>query len=675
MQLFAHYDLLGDGVISPEAFGSTQYLVGGFISQLTPSVATSQQSASPLLIVRSATAAPRTASRRTVSPAKTAQLSLRGSSVVGNRPGAPRPPSSAPSPLLGCARQTLALDVGVGSPIRSPSLIAYGARKIAGKGVSNINDFLEWQMSLLAASSKSRSEKRQRLTWLTGELDKADVATGRRQFWQKRHKVLQSFLSAVVAAQVSEAKGEFQTALEQLKLDLEQLHGIIAEEQQFARREECLAATTLDAHAQYLEDLKNKWRDRFLGQLQNNEVTCSELEGKLQAALDICGEEDLASEFERLENMRNPFELELVTIAGRGVHVMASRTNAVEHVKEAVASELGVLPYRISLAMEGRVLQDAAVLENVGIIDGSVQLSVVISQCQRYHPLEMGREDFVQVLKDRGVDCDRWSFTRLPQLGVSDELDLRKRYVNKLEALDEKEKRERDRKEKQKEGQQKRQREIETEVRAWTAREEAEVMPHLMQKVAELENCVATQDKLVSDIKADIERVLDAEVLPYLQNAQHALDDIDLRATVEVRSILNPPLVLRRVGEALCVMFGERPEWTVARNLLHTFIVERMTEYDKDDIDPIVLKEIEPYISSEDFVPDRIRMASRAGAAICTWIRSMYTYASICSTLSGQKDSWRKAKDKFEDLAFELDCWRTLASGVASTTATGESDH
>merc|ERR1712137_1443450 len=102
-----------------------------------------------------------------------------------------------------------------------------------------------------------------------------------------------------------------------------------------------------------------------------------------------------------------------------------------------------------------------------------------------------------------------------------------------------------------------------------------------MQKVAELEVCVATQDKIASDSKADIERVLDAEVIPHLERAHHAMHELGLRDIVEVRSLLNPPLVLRRVGEALCVMFGERPDWTAFRKLFQTGIVERILEYDK----------------------------------------------------------------------------------------------
>lgn len=679
VQLFAHYDLLGDGSVCRDAFASTQRLVGGLISQLTPSVATSQPL--PLSIARSAIAAPHPASRRTVSPAGTAQLFLGGSTVVSNRPGALRPPSPGLSPLLGCAKQTLALDVGVASPIRSPSLTAYGARKTVGKGVSNINDFLEWQMSLLAASSKSRSEKRQRLTWLIRELDKAEMSSGRRQFWQKRHTVLQSFLSAVAAARASEEKGEFQTALGQLKPDSEQLHRIIAEEQQVGRREERLAVTTLDAHKQFLEGLKRKWRDEFVGQLQNKDMACSEFEGKLQAALGICAKEDLASEFELLEKMRNPFELQLLTIAGRAFHVMASRTDAVEHVKTAVASELGMMPYRVALVMDGLVLQDAAILENSGIIDGHVQLSVVISQRQWYHPSEMGREDFIQRLNDRGVHLDRWCLTRLRNgLGFSvsderDELAFRRRYAEKLEFVDEKEKRERERKEMQKERRQRRQLEIEAEARAWTARGEAEAMPYLMQKVAELEICAATQGKVVSDIKADVTRVLDDEVIPHMARANHAITGLNLLDVVEARDLLNPPLGLRRAGEALCIMFGERPEWTIARKMIGTCLVERMTDYDKDDIDPVVLKEVERYLSSEDFVPERIQMASRAGAAIRTWIRSVYVYASTVPTLIAQKDSLLAASEKLEDLLLELDCWKSWTKDATSTPLAGESDH
>jgi len=165
---------------------------------------------------------------------------------------------------------------------------------------------------------------------------------------------------------------------------------------------------------------------------------------------------------------------------------------------------------------------------------------------------------------------------------------------------------------------------------------------------------------VVSDLKACIQRVLDDDVIPHLERAYRAIDLLDWRDIIEMQSMRNPPLMLRRVGEAFCVMFEERPEWQVAITLLSDFCPDRIKDYDKDEIDPGVLKEIERYMASEDFVPDNIQRVSLAGAAICTWIHSVYKYASIVPTLGPQMDVWRTENEKWEDLAFELDCWKAL---------------
>ncbi|GMI07902.1 hypothetical protein TrRE_jg5473 [Triparma retinervis] len=229
----------------------------------------------------------------------------------------------------------------------------------------------------------------------------------------------------------------------------------------------------------------------------------------------------------------------------------------------------------------------------------------------------------------------------------------------------------------------------------------------ITQDTVEKEEAVA-QDKAAETkaIADDAQRDLD-EALPALDEAVKCLKELKKSDLDEVKNLGKPPAGVKLTMEAVCIMFGVKPEKindpeNPGKKILDYFgaskktvlansnkLLEDLKNYDKDNIPQKIIEQIKPYIKNEAFTPDAIRKASKACTAMCMWSRAMYTYhcvvlvvepkkkllaeaqASLAITMGKLKeaqDSLQKVKDKIAgleaDLQVNLDKKQKLADDV-----------
>merc|ERR1712232_1452648 len=114
----------------------------------------------------------------------------------------------------------------------------------------------------------------------------------------------------------------------------------------------------------------------------------------------------------------------------------------------------------------------------------------------------------------------------------------------------------------------------------------------------------------ISSIKLNAQEDLDI-ILPVLQAAVAGLSRICKRDIVELKSFKVPAELVKLTGEALCILFHERPTWDNTKMLLMDInLLNKMLNYDKDDICPAIIKELDAYIQNPDFTPERVGQAS-----------------------------------------------------------------
>ncbi|KAL1453422.1 hypothetical protein WDU94_007562 [Cyamophila willieti] len=137
-------------------------------------------------------------------------------------------------------------------------------------------------------------------------------------------------------------------------------------------------------------------------------------------------------------------------------------------------------------------------------------------------------------------------------------------------------------------------------------------------------------------IKDDCESDL-AEAIPALKAAEAALGTLNSSDITIVKSMKNPPALVKLVLEAICVMKSVKPVkkpdpggsgkmiedyWDPSLKLLgDSKFLASLKEYDKDAINPDIMKAVRArFVTNPDFNPDVIKNVSKACEGLCKWV-------------------------------------------------------
>jgi dynein heavy chain len=81
--------------------------------------------------------------------------------------------------------------------------------------------------------------------------------------------------------------------------------------------------------------------------------------------------------------------------------------------------------------------------------------------------------------------------------------------------------------------------------------------------------------------------------------------------------------------------------WEPAKKTLlsDTKLLQNLQEYDKDNIDARIIKEVKKYQVMDDFQPDRVLKASKAAWGLCKWVHAMIVYDRVAKIVEPKKAS------------------------------------
>ncbi|XP_066933177.1 dynein axonemal heavy chain 2-like [Clytia hemisphaerica] len=199
----------------------------------------------------------------------------------------------------------------------------------------------------------------------------------------------------------------------------------------------------------------------------------------------------------------------------------------------------------------------------------------------------------------------------------------------------------------------------------------------------EQQKSVATRSEKIAEEEVKCRAIADSaqleldEALPALQDAIKALESLNKKDMTEIKSYSIPPPLVQKVMEAVMLLKGHEPTWAEAkRQLGDTNFIEKLINFDRDNITDRVLKKIGTYCSQADFVPDIVGRVSGAAKSLCMWVRAMEVYGRIFRvvepkkqrlanatallnekqrTLSEAKEKLKEVTDKIESLKKNYD--------------------
>ncbi|XP_064645339.1 dynein axonemal heavy chain 6-like [Lineus longissimus] len=178
------------------------------------------------------------------------------------------------------------------------------------------------------------------------------------------------------------------------------------------------------------------------------------------------------------------------------------------------------------------------------------------------------------------------------------------------------------------------------------------------QEKADAVRKIVKEDEATAKVKAeetqaiadDAQRDLD-EALPALEAAIKALDALDKNDISEIRVFTKPPELVQTVMEAVCVLMGQKPDWASAKVVLGDGqFLKKLMDYDKDNIAPAKLKQLQKYINNPKFTVESVAKVSKACKSLCMWVRAMDLYAHVFKTVEPKKEKLKTAQSELDSV-------------------------
>lgn len=149
----------------------------------------------------------------------------------------------------------------------------------------------------------------------------------------------------------------------------------------------------------------------------------------------------------------------------------------------------------------------------------------------------------------------------------------------------------------------------------------------------------------------------EAAALAEVRAAAGSIKSSDL---LEMKDTVNPAESVRLVLEVVCIMLGMTAEKDADGNLDY-FELAKAELLGKDDFMSRLLaveadlprqrfEALEPYIACEDFVPEKVKDASVACEALCSWVRAIYKYHSMTHAKAAPEELIRLLREAEETL-------------------------
>lgn len=158
-------------------------------------------------------------------------------------------------------------------------------------------------------------------------------------------------------------------------------------------------------------------------------------------------------------------------------------------------------------------------------------------------------------------------------------------------------------------------------------------------KEVEAEEAFAKEKKGEAEaIQRDCEFEL-SKVMPIYNAAIRAVQQLKKDDITELRGFKTVAPAVILVTKTLCIMFGVKPamegqgknkteNWWAAgkEKLLKPDLLQRCTNFDRDNIDPKIIEILTPIVNADEYAYDNVKKSSLAAAGLGKWVKAMIQY-------------------------------------------------
>ena len=183
------------------------------------------------------------------------------------------------------------------------------------------------------------------------------------------------------------------------------------------------------------------------------------------------------------------------------------------------------------------------------------------------------------------------------------------------------------------------------------------------QKEADRVRKIVVKDQASAQIKTEETQAIASDAqqdldiaLPALENANKALNALEKSDISEVRTFAKPPPMVLTVMESVCILFGQRPDWSTAKTLLtDPNFIKRLFDYDKDNIPENYLRKLKKYIENPSFNAEEVGRSSRACKSLVMWVIAVDIYAKVFKEVEPKRQRLEAAQKELAIVTSELE--------------------
>lgn len=150
------------------------------------------------------------------------------------------------------------------------------------------------------------------------------------------------------------------------------------------------------------------------------------------------------------------------------------------------------------------------------------------------------------------------------------------------------------------------------------------------------------------DVMADL-----AQVEPAVLDAQQAVKSIRKQHLVEIRSMANPPALVKVALESICLLLGESAsDWKSIRAVImrENFINSIVTNFSTESItDDVREKMKSKYLTNPDYNFEKVNRASMACGPMVKWAVAQINYADMLKRVEPLRDELRSLEVQTEE--------------------------
>eukprot|EP00835_Amoeboradix_gromovi_P000082 NODE_3_length_56144_cov_0.348184.p1 type:complete len:4079 gc:universal NODE_3_length_56144_cov_0.348184:21030-33266(+) len=118
---------------------------------------------------------------------------------------------------------------------------------------------------------------------------------------------------------------------------------------------------------------------------------------------------------------------------------------------------------------------------------------------------------------------------------------------------------------------------------------------------------------------------------PAVELAKQSVSEIKKQHLTELRSMQNPPVLIKTTMECICYMLGNKPDtWKVVQQMIRKDdFISNVVNYDTDSITPGIRNKLQEYLSDDNFNAENVNRASKACGPLFVWMTAQLSFSSI----------------------------------------------